>query len=458
MKKISLYSVLLFGIFIAYCFLRFWNIHNRIIFDWDQEQFSQQIYDILVNKKFSLLGPRVTDDYGFFLAPYFTYLLVPLYIAMRLDPAALILLIIVQALLFFGVAWFVVTKLFGKWSALLFLLFWTASNFFVKYDVIPWWPLTLPIGVMLVLYTLSKIIQNNSIRWWVLLGVLFGFFINMHFQFAFIIAFSFFFLVIWAFTTKQKFVPLLLRIVVLLTSMAALFLPLLLFDVRHNFLNTTLFVRFFTSPHGPRDYLVWQLVLANAFTQFTHISNTLLMWVMYVVFVAVGIRGYKKSGEFKKYWFGAYTALILILPVAFIFYGKRPSEYYFLVYMPLIYIALADFLAQKNMRYAAIFVSVVFILINIATYKGELSTTKRGMAAKKMVIAEIQKNIGTQKKYAIAFDGPPNTDTGFRYLIKVTAPNIYADNAEYPLIQVRIPAQKNDIVVNEYGIAIPKHQ
>ena len=81
---------ILISLFFVFMFLRFYNIEERIIFDWDQEQFSYQIKNIVENKDFTLLGPRANNDRGFFLGPYFTYLLVPFYMFRNLHPIALI--------------------------------------------------------------------------------------------------------------------------------------------------------------------------------------------------------------------------------------------------------------------------------------------------------------------------------------------------------------------------------
>jgi hypothetical protein len=168
--------------------------------------------------------------------------------------------------------------------------------------------------------------------------------------------------------------------------------------------------------------------------------------------------GYKKNTEYKKYWYGAYLVTLLFLPLVFIFYGKRPSEYYFLIYFPLFFIVLSDFLVQKSMRYFAIIIAIIFIAINAPSFKNELSTNPRGLAAKKAVVIAITKNVTRNKKYAISFDGPPNTDTGFRYLLMMDAPQILPDNSEYPLIQVRTPARSGDLIVDQYGVLIPQQK
>ena len=83
--------ILIFGFFV---FLRFYNLDKRVIFDWDQERDAWVIKQILSEKKLTLIGPRVLGPEGFFLGPFFTYLLAPFYLLTSLHPRAIIFFLI----------------------------------------------------------------------------------------------------------------------------------------------------------------------------------------------------------------------------------------------------------------------------------------------------------------------------------------------------------------------------
>ena len=76
-------------IFLLFAFTRFYNLEYRVIFGLDQEQLAQQVWNIVRHGDLTLLGPRANNDLGFFLAPYLTYLLLPLYVVTGLYPSAL---------------------------------------------------------------------------------------------------------------------------------------------------------------------------------------------------------------------------------------------------------------------------------------------------------------------------------------------------------------------------------
>ena len=56
--------------------------------------------------------------------------------------------------------------------------------------------------------------------------------------------------------------------------------------------------------------------------------------------------------------------------------------------------------------------------------------------------------------YSVSFDGPPNMDTGFRYLLKLYRYPV-SDDPHVPMIGVHIPIKPNDVRVGIYGITIP---
>ena len=135
---------LLIAVFIIFAFLRFYNLDQRINFDWDQEQYSYQVEKI-IKGDITLIGPRINNDTGFFLGPYFTYILVPFYLLRNLHPTALIDFVETYNIIFFIASYLVISKLFSKKHALMFLLLWSVNSLLVVYDTLPLNPLLIPL-------------------------------------------------------------------------------------------------------------------------------------------------------------------------------------------------------------------------------------------------------------------------------------------------------------------------
>lgn len=204
-SKYLLIAVLL-GIFCIFAYFRFTNLDKRMIFDWDQQSFSTDVRNLIVEHDISLIGPRVTDDKGFFLGPYFTYLIAPFYLASNTHPYGLIPFLVIVNILFFATSLYVIKTIWNKYIALTFLLLWAINPLMIAYDITPWWPVLIPLGIIITWHLLQKIYSDPSLKNYVLLGITSGFMSHMHFQFMFINIFIVLFLVIHYVMNKPKYI------------------------------------------------------------------------------------------------------------------------------------------------------------------------------------------------------------------------------------------------------------
>src|SRR3989344_1513052 len=227
-------------IILLFFLFRFYNIHHRVIFDWDQERDAWQIFDLFVNHKPTLIGPRVVNVNGFFLAPYYTYLLAPFYLATRLHPYGSILFLVAYNVVFFVSGWWIVQKLFSYRHALLFLLFWGTNSLLITYDIIPWNPLLIPLGILITWYMLYRIYKKMSLLSTALLGFILCFFLNFHVQFVFVILQAIVFCLLAMRQNKMDKLKKLKHIAIFAGAFLLPLAPLALFDLRHGFLNSHL--------------------------------------------------------------------------------------------------------------------------------------------------------------------------------------------------------------------------
>ncbi len=441
-------------LFILFAGLRWYNLQERIIFDWDQEQFTNQIYDLVVNHKPTLLGPRVVSDKGFFLAPYFTYLLVPFYLISKLHPYALYYFILTFTAIFFFSAYTIVSRLFSRHTAFLFLLFWSINPILVGYDTIPWWPVTIPLGVLLTWFSLKNIYDRNRYRDWIFLGGVSALFVNMHFQFVFIIVFSVLFLLLFLFKNKVGSG----KILSAAGSFALLFAPLLIFDIRHDFLNTKLFLGFFSQGLDtmPPDPNVWRTVFTNFLQPLLLIQNEYLMLAFYIFMVGVLILLTRTKKKFSHIFYTASLALWLIFPIVFIVYGKRPSEYYFTFLYPFIYIAIIDLFVSFR-KYLVLYALVPLLIWgNLTAMQNTLIPNIFGLKQKDLAIQKL-KQVTEGKKFNVSFKVPIGGHTGYDYLINYYGIKQSGNWEDDPLVQIHVPADENDIQIGAIGIILPEN-
>jgi len=448
-RQLIIQFSLLFLVFFFFAIFRFYNLDKRIIFDWDQERDANIIKQLLVDHKLTLIGPRVVSESGFFLGPYFTYLLAPFYLLTNLHPQGLIYFIIFYNIIFFAFSYLILKKIYGLNQSLGFLFLWAINFLLVEYDVIPWNSILIPLGVVMTWLFLYRIFKNNATEDWFLLGLVLGFFVNMHFQFIFMILFSAFFLVLYqikkkAFDLKKIFVAKL--------SFLAMFIPLLIFDLRHNFINGKQFINFFFTNLNKNvfDPFAWIPVLTNFFYPLLLIKNTLLTVVFYLLLITTNVVLIKRSKNFFKIFYLSSLILLVITPIFFILYGKRPSEYYFLYLYPFIFILLIQFF----LKFKAVRILYLLVLLNLIFSYGHLKRILKvnllGLLYKDKIVTTIKKDLGNRSS-DISRDLGIGRDTGFGYLIDYYKLNKRKGKVT-DQVQIRFPPQKHDLIIGEYGI------
>lgn len=451
MKK----AILIIIVFSLFCFLRFYNLEKRVGFDWDQEYLSYQIKKILIDHKLTLIGYRVRDENSFFLAPYFFYLLTPFYFLTNLHPSALIIFLIFYNSFSFLLSLYFLNRLFGFWQTIFFLSFWSINYFLINFETTAWNPIVVPLATIIVWYLAKLSFEEKNKKWWFYLfsGFLIGFFNNFHFQFILLLIFFLFFQIILS-VSKKKFK--IKNFTLILLGYSLSFLPIIIFDFRHNFLNLKGFQQlFFSSNSQGKDINVWWEVFSNFLQPIIQVNNLLITKLFYLIFILIILYLTKKTQKrFLKLFYQSTLFLWLIFPLFFIFYGQRPSEYYFIFLYPFIYLVLIEFFLRLNKLLPLIIVIIIFLLTKEAI-DVKLKEKSLGMFYKIQTIKKIKETVD-DKKFNISFSTPLGFNYGFSYLIDYFQVK-QSGNFKDPLIEIRIPPREKDIKINQQiGIKIPR--
>ncbi len=452
-KKLNIFLILIaLGIFV---FFHFYNLDKRIGFGWDQESYSYQVKSIIKDHKLTLIGPRNADIKGFFLGPYFIYLLTPFFILTRLHPSALLIFVAGYNLFFFFLSLFLLSSAFDLLTATFFMLFWSINYQLVKYDVIPWNPIFIPLGVIACWYILKKIYSKNALWDWIVLGFLSGIMMNMHFSFIFIIIFASVFIF---FSQFKNFYKVWKKIAAAFASFFITFIPLVLFDLRHNFLNSRLFYDFFFNKQTkyPIDLKNWLPVLNNLVKPIILLENSSLMIFFYLIILSMTFYLIKNNkNSFIKIFFKSALLIYLVFPVFFAIYGKRPSEYYFLFLMPFIYLTIIYFFTKMQGIFLLWTILFLLIIINAKPLIGTISEDMYGLFYKDKAIKELKSIIGKKDRLNISYNVPIGENNGYNYLIEYYQIKQSGDFSD-PLLEIVVPPKQGNITVGGIGIKIPK--
>lgn len=455
-KNNLIFIVLAVVTVLAYFFFRFYQIQHRIIFDFDQEEFSKAVFGIIRNGDFTLIGPRVLSDKGFFLGPYFIYALVPFYLISRLHPYGLIYFIITYNIIFFIAASRILSRQWSKLHAIFFLLLWATNALIIRYDTTPWNPISIPLGVLCVWYFLNKIYTRNKLYDWGILGLVLGIFFNQHFQFVYLFLFSGVFLVL---LQKQKKVFSIKGVGILVAAFAATYLPLFLFDLRHQFLNLSLFLSFFTEDIGgniERGRLLWIQTYSSIFQPIIGYKDPILTITFFIGFALALIHQIVTTTGYKTLFYKSTFVVWVMLPFLFVLYNKRVTDYYLISIYPFIYITIVDALLSAKRHIVLAICTIVVLYVNYSLLIQAVRPTSLGMYEKDRTMRVLQTNVKPGSAINVSFNMPPGLATGYTYLLdwynikRVDRPGI-------PLIEINNPKKDGDVSVNtEIGIKIPQ--
>ena len=164
----------------------------------------------------------------------------------------------------------------------------------------------------------------------------------------------------------------------------------------------------------------------------------------------------KKNRSFLKNFYISFLIILIFTPIAFQFYGTRPTEYYFLYLAPFIIITIADFLILLNRKFLLVPLFVFLLALNNASLNKNLHFIPIGLFYKDKTIKILKNNIDETKKFNVTIDAPLGFHNGYKYLLdwyKIPQSGNFTD----PLIQIKLPPEEVDIRVNDgIGLIIPK--
>ncbi len=425
---ISLFSffvwiILIFGLYqkrqfwifllLMFLFFRLYGLEKKMVFGWDQERDAFVVSEILKGK-LTLIGPRVVGPSGFFLPPYFFYILSPFYFLGRGNPqVSLYLFLFSYWILFFVVAYKSFLKSIGRNESLLFVLVWSTLPLAVVVDRIAWNPIFIPLVFIVLLFFHYRYYSTGSVFWFFVLSISYFLGVSFHIQGLFYFPFI---LNAFLFGGNKVFLK---KFFLFIFSAFLVFLPIILFDLRHNFLNFSLIFGF-----GQNSLVRGGLsdVWSNFVSSFVSLRiGKLSAFVFYLFFLFLNfLLLIRVRLAYKKELLYSLFLILLSFPIVFYFYGFRPSEYYFNFLIPVFVLifSLAPFVIRP--RFARLFLSLVLVVFilwstlsnlkSVAYYDGE------SLYFKKRVVGFI-KDITENRKYDLSIDSKSGKDAGFYYLL-----------------------------------------
>ncbi|MEK7079383.1 MAG: glycosyltransferase family 39 protein, partial [Patescibacteria group bacterium] len=231
-------------IILCAAFLRIWRLSDFAMFLADQGRDAIIIKRIVMLEHFPLIGPPSSIG-QVYLGPFFYYLVAPFLFLFALNPVGLAFGVSFLSLVGIVFGYFVIEKLLKERVALIFLVLCTFSYQLIWATRFSWNPNLLPVFAFFTLYFLYKALETKKIVYSILYGAFFALSFQLHHLAAFLgapIAISF----IYKFITEKKRIELLSSPFFAIASFLLISSPLIVFDLKHDFLNTKNLISLFT--------------------------------------------------------------------------------------------------------------------------------------------------------------------------------------------------------------------
>lgn len=240
--------LLIFALILAVAiFFRTYQIVERYGYAHDAELFSWIVKDIVVNQHPRLIG-QLTSAPGIFIGPLYYYLLVPFFLLFNMDPIGAIIPITIFGILTVISYYFVFSKLFNEKVGLIASFIYAVSFYTVDFDrkVVP----STPTNLWIIWYLYGVVmLSRGQFRILPILGILIGLIWHIHIALAptlIVIPIALYFAK--KMPTKKQ-----ILIFLLITFLSSL--PLIIFESRHNFLQTKSLIGNFAASFATDSYI-----------------------------------------------------------------------------------------------------------------------------------------------------------------------------------------------------------
>ncbi|MGD9639548.1 MAG: ArnT family glycosyltransferase [Alphaproteobacteria bacterium] len=247
-KKNRLEILILLFILATAAFFRLYRISEYMTFLGDEGRDALMVKRILIDRDFPLLGPP-TSIGNIYLGPLYYYMMAVPMAIFWLNPVAAAGMVAALGIAAVALIYYLTREWFGKAAASASALLYAISPITIIYSRSSWNPNPAPFFALLAILGIYKARQRNDFRWFILTGVALAFVVQMHYTALLLIPF---FALLWLYElflirakgAKRKY----FWSSSLAALLAFLFLmsPLLIFDLKYNFVNYRAFIAFFS--------------------------------------------------------------------------------------------------------------------------------------------------------------------------------------------------------------------
>ena len=420
--------LIIVSILILAAFLRFYKIDGYMSFLGDEGRDALMVKRILTTGDIPLLGPA-TSIGNMYLGPLYYYMMsVPMAI-FWLNPVvaagmvALIGVLTVLLIYYLGKSWF------GFWAGILSSLLYAISPITIIYGRSSWNPNPAPFFALLSILGFYKANRTGNFRWFILTGVSLAFAAQMHYLALILIPIMG---VLWIYEltltlrTKLQIKYMVSGTIIGILLFLFLMSPLLIFDLKHNFMNFNAISAFFTNRETT--------INVNPFNSLSRVvpiyTNNLIgrymtgeiVWLSFLVsglvILPLLIAFWKKfKGEALKWSNLALGIWLFIGLLGLSLYKQNVYDHYLGFLNPVPYLLLGYFVYLKNRLVNIGLIVLVLVLAVVNFSQSPLKDPPQNQLYRTQEIAKYVISESGEKPFNFALIAKSNYDAAYQFYL-----------------------------------------
>lgn len=415
-------QMIIFSIIIGIgAFLRMYRIDEYMAFLGDEGRDVLVVKRMIVDGKFTLLGP--TTSVGLMhLGPAYYYFMVPFLLLTRLHPVGPAIMVALFSLATIWLIFEIGRKFFDTKAGAVAAFFYSISPLVITYSHSSWNPNILPFWGLLIIYSLLQVVINHKFRWLFVTGAALGIALQLHYIALIFVPIIFTTLV---FEWKKISIAHWLKILI---GMLVTYSPYILFELRHQFINTITIFSFVTRGGDAKSFAVtsyfdkfWDLTVRMYWRLFTLPSTDIAAIFGLLIIGVVLFLSLINSNNLKKKSLRLFVIWYVMGIGILSFYTGRVFDYYLMFLFPLPFM----FFGIVISKISKVGVGKIAVLV-VCTYLGYLQIVQTPIAKEpnrlmfqSKEIADFILDKANGQPYNFALMANMNSDHAYRYFLEI---------------------------------------
>lgn len=429
-------------------FLRLYRIEATLQFLGDQGRDALILRRMLVDHDLPFIGP-VTSVGGFYLGPLYYYLMAPFLWLANYNPVGPAIATAVIGIITIPALYLITKEFFSKKTANITTLLYAIAAIPVTETRGAWNPNPMPLAVLGLVYGFYQFQKTKKLSWLILSAISFGAALQFHYMIVFLGPF-----ILWQLILILRNKSRRRYLLVWLGTLLVMMLPLILFEIKNNFLNFNGLIEYLTK----NDYQtlnLWQIFknlrgrseeAIGMILGFGRRTTFIRTWITRGILIGILWFWFKKpSRQFKL------VSLWLLLSIASIaFYQANIPPYYLAFLFPAVFMLTGFILSHLegkllliSLAFLGLFLSFNYRILNKAlTSTGNLKSVQK---TAQFIKDDIDKNNHQNYNLSLLDDTRDYKAQSFRYYLEVfgAKPLGLGDYPQTKILYVISPYKQN---------------